>query len=223
MNPLKRLGAWGNHVLGWLPEEEAKVAGPAKPVPARDKVIPERGAFHGAGEAEPERYLFGIESPSIRNSRVDPLPCGVHATTKRIFLVRSSTRMQALVVGVWVGVFVLLFPALVAYIYLSMTQSIEAATAVGFPLVEGGLALLVISMVIQRHKDSSPMSIKELERREVYEIDKTEISGVQFKWSALGSRVTVHLKSGQSRSMLFSTRESFEDARVMFPEPAIKI
>ena len=222
MNPFKRLGAWGNHVLGWLPEEEAKVPPPVKPVPARDKVIPGRGAFHGAGEAEPERYLSGLESPSIRNSRIDPLPCGIHATNRRIFLVRSSTKMQALVVGVWVGVFVLLAPASVAYIYLSMTQSIEAATAGGFPLMEGGLVLLVISMVIQRHKDSSPTSVKELERREVYEIDKAEISSVEMKWSVWGSRAKIHLKSGQSRSMLFSERAMFEQAKTMFPEQAIK-
>ena len=222
MNPFRRLGAWGNHILGWLPEEGAKVPTPVKPVPARDEVMPDRGAFHGAGEAEPERYLFGLESPSIRKSRTDPLPCGVHATNRRVFFVRSSTRMQALVVGVWVGVFALLAPALVAYIYLSVTQSIEAATAVGFPLVEGGLALLVISMVIQRHKDSSPTSVKELERREVYEIDKADISSVEMKWSAWGSRVRIHLKSGQTRSMLFSERAMFEQARTMFPEQAVR-
>lgn len=38
MNPLKRLGVWGVHVLGWLPEEGAKGTGTEKPVPAKNKV-----------------------------------------------------------------------------------------------------------------------------------------------------------------------------------------
>jgi len=39
MNPLKRLGVWGNHVLGWLPETEAKGTSHARPIPGRNKVI----------------------------------------------------------------------------------------------------------------------------------------------------------------------------------------
>ncbi len=217
MNPFKRLGVWGNHLLGWLPEAEAKVGSPVKPVPAEDKVVAKQGVFHGTGEAEPERYLFGLESPSIRKSRVDILPCGVHATSKRIFLVRSSPGMQTLVVGMWVGGFVLSLSALAALIYLAVTQSIEAATAVGFPLGESGLVSLVIFLVMQRYRNSSPVSIQELERREIYEIDKDEISSVEMKGSDLrGSRIKIQLKSGQSKSMLFSEKGTFERARTMF-------
>ena len=223
MNPFKRLGVWGKIALGWLPEAEPKGASPVKPVPAGDKVIAKQGMFHGPGEAEPERYLFGLESPSIRKGRVDILPCGVHATNKRIFLVRSSPGMQTLVVGTWVGALVLSLSALAALIYLAVTRSIEAATAVGFPLGESGLLFLVIFLVIQRHRNPSPVSIQELERREIYEINKAEISSVEMKGSDLwGSRIKIHLKSGQSQSMLFSERRVFEHVMIMFPEPATK-
>ena len=66
-----------------------------------------------AGEAVTERYLFGLESPSIRKGR-NIIPCGVHATNKRIFLVRSSVNMQILVVGVWLCGFVLSLVGLAA-------------------------------------------------------------------------------------------------------------
>jgi len=177
----------------------------------------------GAGEAETERYLFGLESPSIRKGR-SILPCGVHATNKRIFLVRSSFSMQILVVGAWACGFVLSLLGLAALIYLAMTESIDAAMAVGFPLEEAGLVILVIfGWVIQRHRNSSPVSIQELERREIYEIEKAEISNVEIKGSDFWtSKIKVYLKSGQTRSILFVSRGTLERARAIFPEPAMK-
>ena len=173
----------------------------------------------GASGTETERYLSGLESPSIRNGRTI-FPCGVHATTKRIFLVRSSVKMQMLAVGVWACGLILSLSALIALIVFPLTQSASTSVAAWLPVEVGGLVVLaVFSFVVQRHRDFSPVPIQEQERREIYEIDKADIFGVEMRGSDFwSSRIRIHLKSGQTRTVLFSLRETFDRVRTMFPE-----
>jgi hypothetical protein len=69
--------------------------------------------------SETEKYLGGFRSPSIRRRRLDLRPCGLYATNKRIFLVRSPNTLQISYIALWVIALILLISALV-YNFLTL-------------------------------------------------------------------------------------------------------
>jgi hypothetical protein len=162
-----------------------------------------------------ETYLFGLSSPSIGSKR-SSLPClGVYATNKRIFLVRAQLRMQFMS-----------FPPLLVGIVIELTGLallISAGPSGGFPTEEfvflfGGLAFLFLGLLAAWYRDFSPVSVQELERRKIFEIEKMQISRIEMKErsSWFQSSVAIVSKTGEKRVIRFGENGSYKHARHLF-------
>jgi hypothetical protein len=164
---------------------------------------------------EGETYFGGLTSPSIRKRRADPRPCGVYATNRRIFLVCAPPGTQVLFLAAWVVVLALLLSALSLLILFPMGGE---DFGVWYPLEMSAIALLLILLGSQWYKDSSEVPVQELKRRSIWEISRDQILTVEMNgndfWT---SRIDIHLRSGERRTVFFAERGSFERAKALFP------
>lgn len=171
-------------------------------------------------EAEGEKYLYGLASPSIRSRRADPRGCGVYATNRRIFLVRAPLRIQVLFLLPWSMAVVLFLSYLVISLNLLFTKS-AGSTSLFSPaylyLYWPGFAFLFVGLGSSWYKDFSQVPIQELERRKIYEFEREQISRFETSRSIFwASRIVVYLRGGERRSILFAEPGSFDRARHAF-------
>jgi hypothetical protein len=161
-----------------------------------------------------EKYLGGFTSPSIRSGRLDIRPCGVYVTDKRIFLVRSPISWQLGFTALWSVALILLLLDLVLYglpffIY-GKTFSYVAYASLFWP----GLVLLFIFLGLAWYRNYSKLPIERLEKIKVWEIQRDQIVSIDMTKGTLSySRIKIHLKSGETRLILFSETGSLDRAK----------
>ncbi len=166
-----------------------------------------------ASVAENEVYLDGFTSPSIRNSRFGLRPCGIYATNKRIFLVRSSAALRQFVVLVWVAGMIASGFDVVIYV---MPFLIYGGTYSFTPFQELlwlGLALLWVLIGSNWYKNFAFVTIPDLEKRKIWVVQRDQISSWKMirKFFTM-SKIQIYLKSGESHSILFSVGGTFDRA-----------
>ncbi len=67
------------------------------------------------------------------------------------------------------------------------------------------------------HKDFSKVPIEELEKREVFEMGREEISRIEMKRHRFfASRIVIISKTGKRLSVVFGETESFDYSRRLF-------
>jgi len=165
--------------------------------------------------AEGENYLDGFVSPSIRSRRIDMRPCGVYATDKRIFLVRSSITVQIGYTVLWVITIIILLSGLVSDV-LTLSSGRIMSDA-GFWFLWVGLALLFIFIGLAWYRNFTKVPIEKLEKMKIWDIQRDQIASTEvMKRNLSYSEIEIHLKSGEKRSIFFSESGSFDRAKLLF-------
>ena len=171
--------------------------------------------------AENETYVDGLASPSIKIRRrrmIDLRPCGVYATNKRIFLVRSSIWMQITYITIWLMAVILLLSGLVISDIIPLVLSRSLSDVAETPFLWLGLALLFIFIGSSWYKNFSKVPIQDLEKRKIWEIDRGQISSTAETSASIFSKgeITIHLKSGETRSIFFYEKGSYNRTKLLF-------
>ena len=164
--------------------------------------------------AQGENYLDGFVSSSIRSRRIDMRPCGVYATDKRIFLVRSSITIQIGYTVLWVVTIIILLAGLVSYALALSSGSISDQ---GIWFLWVGLALLFIFIGLAWYRNFTKVPIEKLEKMKIWDIQRDQIASTEVRRRDLSySEIEIHLKSGEKRSIFFSESGSFNRAKLLF-------
>ncbi len=81
-----------------------------------------------------------------------------------------------------------------------------------------GIGLLVGGLLTNWYRNFSPVTIQELEKKKVYEIERGQISRIEMmdRGSLLWSKIIIVSKSGERRTTLFGENGSFKHARRLF-------
>lgn len=172
-----------------------------------------------AEKVEGQKYVYGLSSSSIRNMRIDPRPCGVYGTNERIlfcaFVTWNADRFPNSLVCC-------LYPspsALVMSILLPFAAGRPFGNGLGTPMGLPGFVLLFISLGTQWYKDFSEVPIQELEKRKIWDIERGQIATLEMSESSLSTaQIKIHLKSGETRSILFSANGSYDHAKLLFSQ-----
>ncbi len=163
-----------------------------------------------------EKYLGGFLSPSIRNRRMDMRPCGVYATNKRIFLVRSPLWIQLTLLATWLVAFVLVLSSMIMSIMLLISSS-SLGNGIVTPFFWIGLALLFVFIGSAWYKNFSEVPIADLERKKIWDIQRDQISSIEMTRNTFSNSggFEIHLKSGDKRSIFFAEKGSFDRAKLL--------
>ena len=165
---------------------------------------------------EKESYLSGLSSPSIRRSRLDARCLGVYATNKRIFLVEAPFWMQVMYLpSLFIAVVLL-----VSVLFFSLSYAFSAVSPPTIALILEwvGLAFLFEGILSGWYKNFSPLSIKDLEARKLFEIGREQVSSIEIRDRGIWrpSKVDIFSKAGEKRTIDFAENGSFEHAKRMF-------
>jgi hypothetical protein len=173
-----------------------------------------------------EIYLSGLASPSIRKSRLNPRCLGVYVTNKRIFVVSAPFWMQIMYLPSLFIAAILELSALgivFSTIVFSILQASASQASSGvqgsvpfavFILEWVGLAFLFEGILTGWYRNSSVIPIQELEKRSVYQIDKVQVSKIEFdRHVFLPSHIEITSSTGERFSILFAEGGSFDRAK----------
>ncbi|HZW54936.1 MAG TPA: hypothetical protein VFF30_01460 [Nitrososphaerales archaeon] len=161
-----------------------------------------------------ETYTFGLASPAIRKSRLDPRCLGVYVTSKRIFITYAPAWIQimmfpALLVGIVVELFTV-FGIITEYLMNSASIPVE-----GYFLEFIGLVFILAGILTAWHRNSTVVSIIDLEKkRKVYQIERAQVSKIEFKRrEILTSYIVITPRTGEHISLIFVESGSFNRVR----------
>jgi len=142
-------------------------------------------------------------------------PCGVYATDKRIFLVRSSITVQIGYTVLWVITIIILLTGLVSDV-LTLSSGRFVSDA-GFWFLWVGLPLLFIFIGLAWYRNFTKVPIEKLEKMRIWDIQRDQIASTEMMKRDLSySEIEIHLKSGEKRSIFFSESGSFDRAKLLF-------
>ena len=156
----------------------------------------------------PEVYASGVSSPSIRRKPFFPSQ-GIYATSRRIFIVRAPLKIQLMGYLPFLAALVTIIPISVITVFYFPNIN-EIAQFYLLPWI--GQLFVFVGIFAQWLRDTSPVSIEQLEHRGAIQISREEIWSIELQdggfWSP--SKIVICSRSGRKTSLQFAENGAFK-------------